>query len=56
MIRAKITFDNGIVGEGQYNDLDELADHIARWNNDIINLEVDIESSDNYRPAFWREE
>jgi hypothetical protein len=56
MIRTRVIFNDGIVSEGTYSDIDELTEHIKQLGNKILTLEVDVESSDNHRPAFWCEE
>ena len=56
MIRTRVMFTDGIVSEGTYATIDELAEHIKQMDNKILTLEVDVESSDYHRPAFWCEE
>jgi hypothetical protein len=56
MIRTRVIFNDGIVSEGTYSDIDELTEHIKNIKDKILTLEVDVESSDNHRPAFWCEE
>lgn len=56
MIRTRVIFNDGIVSEGQFFDMDELTSYIRTWSNNIRTLEVDVEDSDNNRPAFWCEE
>jgi hypothetical protein len=56
VIRTRVMFIDGIISEGQFFDMDELSSYIKSWGNNILTLEVDVESSDNNRPAFWCEE
>lgn len=56
MIRTRAIFTDGIVSEGNFENMTELTNFIQGCGDHIITLEVDVESSDNYRPAFWCEE
>jgi hypothetical protein len=56
IIRTRAIFTDGIVSEGAFNTMEELSSFISSWGDHIITLEVDVESSDNNRPAFWSEE
>jgi hypothetical protein len=56
MIRTRVIFNDGIVSEGTYSNFDELTEQIKQLSDKILTLEVDVESSDNHRPAFWCEE
>jgi hypothetical protein len=47
---------DGIMTEGSYESIEELSEYIKKYSSNITTLEVDIESSDNNRPAFWSEE
>ena len=56
MIRARVMFNEGIVSEGTFKDHEELTEYIIKQSPNIKTLEIDIESSDNNRPAFWSQE
>lgn len=56
IIRTRAIFTDGIVSEGNFKTMEELTNYISGCGDHIITLEVDVESSDNNRPAFWSEE
>jgi hypothetical protein len=56
MIRVRAMMIDGITTEGSYDNIQELSEYIEKYSVNIKTLEVDIESSDNNRPAFWCEE
>lgn len=56
MIRTRVIFNDGVVSEGFFENHDELCEYIIEQSPNIVTLEVDVENSNNNRPAFWCEE
>lgn len=55
-VRMKAKFADGVVSEKSFNNMDELTNYISSLVENITTMEIDIESSNNHRPAFWSEE
>ena len=55
MIQVRVVFNDGVVSDGSYENYEEVAAYIMEHSSNITTMEVDIEGSDNNRPAFWCE-
>lgn len=56
MIRVRVILAEGQMLEGEFEDFDALTFWIMKQSINIRTMEIDVENSDNNRPAFWCEE
>ena len=57
MISVRLTFHSGNTHEKTFSDFDEMTNYIKEVKTEQVEtMEVDVESSDYNRPAFWRTE
>lgn len=54
MIAVRVTFLDGTVSDLDFEDIDKVTDFIREHSETLTILEIDIESSNHNRPAFWR--
>jgi hypothetical protein len=56
MIRIRITFINDLIMEDEFETFDSLTFWILDNCSKIRTMEIDVETSNNNRPAFWSKE
>lgn len=55
MIRTKLEYIDGKTEEKQFSNYMEMFNYVKTHGYNIQTMEVDVESSNNNRPAFWCE-
>ena len=55
MIRVRLTMTDDTTKECEFNNYNELFNYLGMHNSTIQTMEVDVEDSNNNRPAFWCE-
>lgn len=55
MIRTKLEYIDGKTEEKQFSNYMEMFNYVKTQGYNIQTMEVDVESSNNNRPAFWCE-
>ena len=55
MIRVRLTMTDDTTKECEFNNYNELFNYLSMHNSTIQTMEVDVEDSNNNRPAFWCE-
>ncbi len=59
MIRVKITEDSGKIIDSDFDTVESLTEFMKKnfvTPDKLKTMEIDVESSDYNRPAFWRQE